>query len=139
MGSTLPRLNDGKAAQNQDDTSRCVWFDGEGRFFVDLGSSTMIERVNTYSWHRTNRSPQFFSLWGTNYDSMPDADFEAGGAERWQLLAVVDSRELGDGGMHGSSVTGQDGPLGEFRYLLWIAEDIGEGTFFTEIDVHTSE
>lgn len=129
------RLNDGEFAQKDDDTKRSVWYDGEGRFFCDLGQPLAIDRVNTYSWHRSNRAPQNFSLWGSTEKEMPSADFTHDQHEGWTLLGVVQSKELGEGGVHGSSVTGKDGPLGEYRWLLWVAQDVGEGTFFTEIDV----
>jgi len=131
----LPRLNDGQVAQNDDDMQRCIWYDCEGRFFVDLGSSNRIQRINTYSRHTSNRAPQYFSLWGANGETMPAPTLASSPTGDWTLLAIVDSRRLGNGGCHGSSVTGKGGPLEPYRYLLWIAEDVGEGTFFTEIDV----
>jgi hypothetical protein len=135
----LPRLNDGEVAQDDDDTARSVWYDSEGRFSVDLGKPLRVDRVDTYSWHRHERAPQWFSLWGSPADEMPDPEFAHGGHGRWTLLGVVDSRPLGQGGHHGSEVTGRGGaPLGTFRHLLWIAEDMGNGTFFTEIDVHAA-
>ncbi len=138
---TLPRLNDGLVAQNDDDTKRCVWYDCEGRFYVNLKRSMPIVAINTYSWHRSNRAPQFFSLWGSNAEVMPSPDFKHGDHEAWSLLAVVHTKELGQGDTHGSSVTpgAECGPLGPYRHLLWIAEDMGEGTFFTEIDIHVAE
>lgn len=136
---TLPRLNDGETAMNDDDTRRCVWFDHEGRFFVDLGRSLPIDRINTYSRHRLNRAPQYFSVWGSDADEMPDPGFGAGAKTAWRLLGVVDTRELGQGGVHASSIRAERGALGAFRHLLWIAEDIGEGTFFTEIDVYEAK
>ena len=94
-----------------------------------------VARVNTYSWHRAERAPQYFSLWGSAADVMPDPDFKQGESGAWTLLGVVDSRSLGQGGMHGSSVT-----FGmPVRHLLWIAPGVGNGTFFTEIDVHLAE
>lgn len=133
----LPRLNDGQAAENDDDTRRCVWYDNEGRFFVDLQRSVPIARVNTYSWHRSNRAPQHFSLWASNAEQMPPAAISQGRSASWTLLAVVDTRKLGDGGVHGTAVQAADGRvLGPYRHLLWIAENMGQGTFFTEIDVH---
>ncbi len=135
----LSRLNDGEVSQNHDDTQRSVWYDSEGRFYCDLGKSITIDRVNTYSWHRANRAPQHFSLWASNAAEMPDAaitDKKHGG---WTLLGIVDSKELGQGGIHGSSIHGGDGALGNYRWLLWIAEDVGEGTFFTEIDIHEAK
>lgn len=136
----LPRLNDGEVAQNHDDTKRCVWFDNEGRFFVDLGASTRLARINTFSWHRENRARQSFSLWGSNAEQMPSPAFGHGNHEGWTLLAVVETKDLGPGGIHVTSVQPESAAeaLGPFRHLLWIASDIGQGTFFTEIDVHAA-
>ncbi len=137
VGDTLPRLSDGEVAANDDDTSRCVWYDNEGRFHVDLKRSREIRAVHTYSWHRTNRAPQFFSLWGSNAAVMPSPAIEFASREGWTLLALVDTRRLGNGGKHGSAIVPKApaNALGPFRHLLWIAEEVGEGTFFTEIDV----
>lgn len=137
----LPRLNDGVTALNDDDTKRCVWYDCEGRFYVDLQRRVPMAAVNTYSWHRADRAPQYFSLWGSGADKMPPADFTHGAHDGWTLLAVANTKELGEGDIHGSSVTPSPGDesLGPFRHLLWIAEDVGQGTFFTEIDVHITK
>jgi alpha-mannosidase len=139
-GDLLPRLNDGQAAEADNDTKRCSWWDNEGRLFVDLQRSVPITRINTFSRHRGERARQFFSLWGSNAATMPDAGFRHGGHGEWTLLAVVDTREFGRGGIHGSSVEpalGQD-HLGSFRYLLWVTPP-AIGTFFTELDVHAAE
>jgi alpha-mannosidase len=137
QGDFLPRLNDGLVAENSDDIKRCTWWDNEGRFYVDLGAETRITRINSYSWHRDDRARQFFSLWGSNAAPMPDPGFSAGKPGEWILLAVVDTRELGKGGTHGTSVEPASGQaaLGPFRYLLWVAPQ-GPGTFFTELDIH---
>ncbi len=141
VGDTLPRLNDGINAQNNDDTQRCVWYDCEGRFYLDLKRSLPIEAINTYSWHGANRAPQFFSLWGSNAEEMPSPGIKHGETDGWTLLAIADTKKLGDGGIHGSSVKPAMGSesFGPFRHLLWIAEDVGQGTFFTEIDVHVAK
>ena len=141
VADTLPRLNDGLVAQNEDDTNRCVWYDCEGRFSVDLKRSMPITVINTYSWHRSNRAPQFFSLWGSNAAQMPSPDFKHGDHAAWTPLAVVHTKELGRGDIHGSSVkpAADCGPIGPFRHLLWIVEDMGEGTFLTEIDIHVAQ
>ena len=141
VDDTLPRLNDGLVAQNDDDTDRCVWYDCEGRFSVDLKRSMPIAVINTYSWHRSNRAPQFFSLWGSNAAQMPSPDFKHGDHAGWTPLAVVHTKELGRGDIHGSSVkpAADCGPIGPFRHLLWIVEDMGEGTFLTEIDIHVAQ
>ncbi|MBK8978753.1 MAG: alpha-mannosidase [Planctomycetes bacterium] len=137
----FPRLNDGVVAGNDDDTSRCVWYDQEGRFYADLRAAVPIAAVRTYSWHRSNRAPQRFSLWGATGDQPPDATFQHGHDDGWTLLGVVDSSPLGNGGKHGSIVapTERARSLGEYRYLLWVARDVGEGTFFTEIDVDVAK
>ena len=131
----LPRLNDGEVAKNADDTERCAWYDTEGRFSIDLGAARRVERVNTYSWHVNERATQWFSLWGSAADAMPSPDFQQGAAEGWTLLAVVDTRSQGQGGIQGSSVT-FDMPI---QHLLWVAQDVGNGTFFTEVDVHLAK
>ena len=135
-GDTLPRLNDGRWAQNNDDTARSVWYDNEGRFYLDLKTSRRIERLNTYSWHRSDRAPQYFSLWGSNAKTMPSPNIHHGSTADWTLIAVVDTRELGKGGVHGSTIYAKDGAgVGPYRHLLWITQDVGNGTFFSEIDL----
>jgi alpha-mannosidase len=131
VAGTLPRLNDGVVAQNEDDTEHCTWYDSEGRFSVDLGTARRVTGVSTYSWHREERAPQWFSLWGSAADTMPDPEFVNAEGSGWTLLGVVDTRSLGTGGVHGSRVS-FDVPM---RHLLWVAQDVGNGTFFTEIDV----
>ncbi|MCB9852096.1 MAG: alpha-mannosidase [Phycisphaerales bacterium] len=132
------RLNDGQVAQNNDDTSRCIWYDSEGRFFCDLGKDVSIDRINTYSWHVSNRAPQYFSLWGAKGKDMPSPEIKFGDTKDWDLIAVVDSRKLGEGKIHGSSISAKHGKLGPYHHLLWIAENMGMGTFFTEIDIHAA-
>ncbi|MCB9849694.1 MAG: alpha-mannosidase [Phycisphaerales bacterium] len=141
VGDTLPRLNDGEVARNEDDTERCVWYDNEGRFFIDLGKAVAIDRINTYSWHRDDRAPQVFSLWGSASEEMPSPALTNAEHAGWSLLGVVNTKDLGNGGVHGSSVTfnDPDGQSGRYRHLLWIAQDVGQGTFFTEIDVYFAD
>lgn len=139
LDDSLPRLNDGRVAEHDDDTARCVWYDNAGRFYVDLGGAKQLVKVNTYSWHRDDRAPQYFSLWGSGEKIMPDPGIDRDHRERWTLLGVVDTRKLGDGGVHGSSIVGKGATLGRYRHLLWAVEDMGLGTFFTEVDVHVVE
>ncbi len=141
VGDTLPRINDGELAQTDDDTKRCVWYDNEGRFFIDLRQSRPLSRINTYSWHRGNRARQSFSLWGSDADEMPSPAFGHGSHGAWKLIAVVETQELGEGGIHATSVVPNEDKtaIGPFRHLLWITHDIGQGTFFTEIDIHAAK
>jgi len=138
VNGLLPRLNDGQVAQNSDDTDSCVWFDGgEGaRFVMDLQKPVPVARVRSYSWHRSNRGPQRFSLWGASGDSMPDAKFAKGAGSGWTLLGIVDTAANGEGGAHLSRVSERSGTaLGFFRWLLWVNGSAEEGTFFTELEV----
>ncbi|MCA9253029.1 MAG: alpha-mannosidase [Phycisphaerales bacterium] len=131
----LPRLNDGEVAQHDDDTSRCVWYDNEGRFTLDLKSPRRVQRIDTYSWHVANRAPQFFSVWGSAKSEKPDPDFKSADTSDWELIAVVDTRPLGGGGVHTSRIEKVGETLGPYQHLLWVCEDIGQGTFLTEIDI----
>ncbi len=139
VNDSFPRLNDGIVAEHDDDTSRCVWYDNAGRFYADLGQSVRLSKINTFSWHRTNRAPQYFSLWASNSDAMPNVDITKDDHAGWTLLGVIDTRDLGEGGAHGSSITAPEGSMGPYRYLLWAVEDMGLGTFFTEIDIHAAK
>lgn len=139
VNGSLPRMNDGETARNDDDTQRCVWYDQAGRFYADLRGSVKIGRINTFSRHRTNRAPQYFSVWASNAEKMPDPGFKSATDSGWTLLAVVNTAELGSGGAHASSIRAKEGALGPYRWLLWITEDVGQGTFFTEIDIHAAE
>lgn len=135
-GDALPRLSDGEQAQNRDDTQRSVWYDGEGRFYIDMGRPVAIDRVNTYSRHWGGRATQYYSLWGAIDETMPAPGFAPGEHKGWTLIAVVDSRNLGGGGAQGASIRAKAGSIGPFRHLLFLAENMGYGTFFTEIDVY---
>jgi alpha-mannosidase len=135
----LVRLNDGEVAQNNDDTGRCVWYNNEGRFTLDLKASRWLQHIDTYSWHRSNRAPQYFSVWGSAADRPPEVGFRAGDHTEWELVAVVDTRRLGEGRIHATRIEKPGTQFGPYRHLLWICEDVGEGTFFTEIDIEFSE
>ncbi|WP_176736572.1 alpha-mannosidase [Oligoflexus tunisiensis] len=133
QGQLLPRLHDGDFARSSDDTDRCVWYDGvQGRMILDLKKPVAIARINTYSYHRSDRAPQRFALFGSTKER---PDFSKVTPAEWSLIAEVNSSPLGDGGIHGSSVAGSEGSLGSYRYLMWVAANVGQGTFFTEFDV----
>lgn len=137
---TLPLLNDGQVAQNHDDLNENVWYDGQGRFSVDLLKPSSIFEINTFSWHWFERAPHFFTVWGSNAKQMPDTAFEEPDkADGWELIGFVNTLSLGHGGIHASSFRAREGRLGPYRYLLWITEDTTRGTFFTEIDVHAAD
>ncbi|MFG0257240.1 MAG: alpha-mannosidase [Phycisphaerales bacterium JB043] len=136
----LVRLNDTLVGANHDDTSRSVWYDNEGRFTLDLGSPQRVRAIRTYSWHRANRAPQLLSVWGSSTQEMPDPSFRTASDSDWELLGVVDTRSLGDGDIHASLIGSREGEsLPPFRHLLWIMEDVGEGTFLQEIDIELED
>lgn len=135
----LPRLNDGERAQNSDDTSRCVWFDGpRARVLADLGKHLALRRVQTFSWHRGDRARQNFDLYGSNAERCPDPKAEVPGEKGWTFIARVSTEDLPFGKAQASSVGNYRAGLGTFRWLLF---DIrkprgGSGTFFHEIDLY---
>ncbi|HMJ25655.1 MAG TPA: hypothetical protein VK475_07490 [Pyrinomonadaceae bacterium] len=119
---------------------------GGGRFQMDLGSVIDIAQINTYSWHPNTRGPQVYRLWASDgadpkFNAAPKTNIDPA-TIGWKLIAVVDTRskEGEDGGQFGVSITGPNGSLGKFRYLLFdcyvteTADEFGN-TFYSEIDV----
>lgn len=138
--SSVPKLNDGVAAGNDDDTTNSVWFDkhkvggrntDHGRFVVDLKKAVDVSRVHTYSWHKKDRARQSYVLYGRN--GAGDAAAKNLKGAGWQRIAKIDSNELGRGDKHAVSIA-KKGGLGTFTHLLF---DVNRGaTFFSEIDVY---
>lgn len=138
--ASVPKLMDGVAANNHDDPANSVWFDrhkvggrntDRGRFLIDLKKAVEVSRVNTYSWHRSDRARQNYVLYGRN--GAGDAAAKNLGKAGWQRIASVDSNSLGYGDQHGVGIA-KKGGLGTFTHLL---VDVRYGkTFFSEIDVY---
>jgi quinoprotein glucose dehydrogenase len=134
-GQLLPRLTDGELPLNDDDVKHNVWFDGgAARFVLDLKKPIEVERVDTYSWHKSNRAAQQFTLWGATGDALPDPA-AANLASRWKRIAQADTSNLGEGGKHGVAIQGANGSLGSFRWLLWQLPSRSAGTFFSKVCV----
>jgi len=134
-GDELPRLNDGLAAQNEDDLDHNVWLEGgEYHILLDLKKPVEIAMVNTYSWHANNRAPQKFTLWGATTEK-PETGAKDPGGKGWTKIASVDTSNLHDGGKHGSAIFNPSG-LGTFRWLMWQCPQKMNATFFTEMDVY---
>ena len=130
-GDTLPRLNDGKLAANDDDPTSCVWFEeNDARMILDLGQEIDLGRVDTWSRHKSNHAPMDFVLWAATGEKMPDATV-ANPSDGWVKLAEASSVRLGEGGKHGLSVLNTTGSLGTYRWLMW--QNKHNGTFYTEI------
>ena len=142
-------LLDGVAQSQQDAPLESAFFSSRhGGLLVDLGKVISISRINSYSWHQhemieehRSRAQQRFTLYGFSGDELPDLTLppdEAG----WTRIARVNSdrffevRELLDRpSQQACSITGPDGDIGRFRYLLW---EVRRGTFYGEIDVYGS-
>lgn len=130
VGERLPRLNDGRLPQSDDDPAGNVWFDtaGVSHILLDLGSPREIARINVYSWHSGALAPQQYTL---------SAALSLG--DPWRPLARVDTRPLGDGGKHGSSIHTDAGGIGRYRYLRFEVPankpEWSRSGFFSEIDV----
>ncbi|HEY5915653.1 MAG TPA: hypothetical protein VJA21_34135 [Verrucomicrobiae bacterium] len=145
----LEALHDGRLPRDEDQPADNFFFaagtDG-GRILIDLGRSTEVKHVNTYSWHPGTRGPQVYRLFGTEgksdgFNPEPRRPLEPEKCG-WKLLGTVDTRpKEGDpGGQYGVSLFDTAGNLGTFRYLLFDisrteAEDPFGNTFFSEIDV----
>ena len=118
------------------DAKRNVWTqDGEGRWLVDLQRPVEIARINTYSWHKAERAPQIFTLWGSAAELAPDARGKDMGAAGWKRIAAVDSKPLGEGGRHGSSILALGHSLGTYRWLLWQHAERKNPAFISRIDI----
>ncbi|MEN6309850.1 MAG: glycoside hydrolase family 38 C-terminal domain-containing protein [Anaerohalosphaeraceae bacterium] len=134
----LYRMNNGQGGQNSDDTNQATYFDGgEARIVADLQKPVTITKVNTFSWHRSDRAPQMFSLWASSSDAAPEADLYAADGSGWTLIARVETESLREGGVHVSSVTLPADR--QYRYLMWVADREAQGTFFNEMDVFIAE
>lgn len=145
----LKALTDGILPSVEDQPDANFFFaagtDG-GRFLLDLGHSTDLAQVNTYSWHPDTRGPQVYNLFASDgmdrqFNPEPDANTDPATCG-WKLLATVDTRSGGDddGGQYGVSISDSSGSLGRFRYLLFDSvptetDDDDGNTFFSEINV----
>ena len=137
---SLRRLLDGVAARSDDDTGHCAWMDGPGRMVMDLAAEVPVTSVRTFSWHKSDRAPQRFVLYGAGGATLPDAASAVPGPP-WVRIAAIDTCTLGHGGKHASAVTGVGGKaIGTYRWLLWVLEPVAggcaQGTFLTEVDVN---
>ncbi len=147
-GGDLDKLNDGKTPASEDQPSDNFFFDAGtpgGRLLLDLGDSAVVNQVNTYSWHPSDRGPQVYSLYaadgtasGFNLQPKRGTDPASCG---WTLVAKVDTRpKSGEaGGQYGVSIANSDGPLGKYRYLLFDSPrtentDVCGNTFYSESD-----
>lgn len=150
-------LLDGHGQSTPDSPSESVFFapNESGALLLDLGQPVTISQINTYSWHQNRavnnrvRAVQKFTLFGFNGETPPPID---GGAARtgWVPIARVDSDDffrvmqpVDRPAQQACSITGANGPLGRYRFLLWEVEPtqsvtlpVLDNTFYAEFDVH---
>jgi len=148
-GAGPEALHDGALPSGEDVPDSNFFFnagtDG-GRIGVDLTKVIDIAQINTYSWHPNTRGPQVYKLYASDgaadgFKAKPDGSTEPTKAG-WKLIASVDTRPKDGepGGQYGVSITGPDGLVGHYRYLLFDCmptekdDDFGN-TFYSEIDV----
>lgn len=162
---------DGKGQSGPDAPTESLYFaDGEeGGLVIDLGADVAVTKINVYSWHRCldlgfpaavreahrERAAQHYAVYGRADDAGDASALGAPGQQPgagWSLIARVNSdRHFGLVGsqrpaQQASSLTSARGPLGRFRYLMFVVEPITGmdhdgalhefGTFCGEIDVY---
>ena len=129
-------LSDGRLAQ----TYGPVFPNGVvgGTYKADLGGPVTVERITTWSFNQNgNRGPQRFAVFGSNADAdpgwdpatlIPIAEVDTAGQSAGQSMATSIQRAGG-------------GPLGVFRWLVWVTQPVtsaGENTAFQEFEIHAA-
>lgn len=147
-GGDLKALHDGQVPFEEDEPSKNLFFQNGtngGRIEIDLGKTTSIKSVNTYSWHKGARAAQSYKLYGAkgdekNFGPAPKREIDPR-TLGWTPVAKVDTRRGDQGGQHAALVRdAKASTIGQFRYLLldFEAPDSGNSqsnTFLSEIDV----
>jgi hypothetical protein len=146
----LDKLHDGKMPPTEDAPAQNFFFEFatiEGRVRIDLGKVIPVAQINSYSWHKSDRAPQVYKVYGSDGLSAgfnPEPKIGTGPAKcGWTMIALVDTRPQHNGhfgGRDGVSITDSSGSLGNYRYLLFEmfvteSKDTYGHTFYSEIDV----
>lgn len=147
---SLDKLHDGRMPLNQDQPAENFFFEFatiEGRVKIDLGKVIPVAQINTYSWHKSDRAPQMYKVYGSdgaapNFNPAPKIGVDPAKCG-WTKIATVDTRPYHKpktGGRDGVSVSDSSGSLGNYRYLLFEmfiteSKDTFGHTFYSEIDV----
>lgn len=149
LSGGLSVLNDGNLADSADAPKANFFFDYgslEGRFRADLHKPIPVAEIRTYSWHKSDRGPQLYKVYGSDGSAANFNPAPAIGVNPthcgWTLIANVDTRPTHDpvGGQYAVSIADSSGTLGTYRYLLFATfvtethDDWGH-TFFSEIEV----
>jgi hypothetical protein len=136
-------LHDGRLPSGPDRPDENFFFkdatDG-GLLRVDLGQVVSIRAIDTYSCHPSNRAPQIYTLYASDGQNTNMLLLPRRGDELekcgWTRIAAVATGMRGDfGGQWAVSISGANGSLGRFRYLLFDIHNQELNTFYSEIDV----
>ena len=150
-------LLDGRGQTAPDSPAESVFFgpNDSGTLLLDLGRVITIAQINTYSWHQNQtaenrvRAVQKFTLFGFAGAAPPTfggPPAEAG----WVPIARVDSDDffrvmqpIDRPAQQACAITGAQGSIGRYRYLLWMVEPtlsvtkpVLDNTFYAEFDVY---
>jgi RNA polymerase sigma factor (sigma-70 family) len=150
--ASIDVLHDGRLPESNDAAGANFFFEFgtlEGRFRMDFNRAVPVTQINTYSWHKSDRGPQVYCVYGSDGTSpgfILDPKIGVDPARvGWTRIASVDTRSTDPpGGQYGVSIAGRDGALGRYRYLLFCTfvtetrDDWGH-TFFSEVNAVTGE
>ncbi|MBB5353557.1 hypothetical protein HNR46_003818 [Haloferula luteola] len=142
-------VSDGKVPEGDDDPRSNFFLGGTtgGRLVADLGETTDIGSIATYSAHPGARADQLYRVYGSTGTT---GNFEPAPAQGkdpkdfgWTLLATVDTRSMtkGGGGRVGVEIGGEKTRgVGRYRYVLFDVvppekDQPMSQTFFSEIDI----
>jgi hypothetical protein len=136
------RLINGFWPTTSDDPANNVFFQNfnSGMFLFNLNGLVNTTEVNTYSRHTDGRTPQRYTLYGSDSLQAPSATGNLT-PNGWQQLADVNMRSQFEAynGIAGANIRNLSGSLGAYRFLLFdihgVGSDGGFGTFHSEIDV----
>ena len=155
-GRDARQLIDGVGPTVADEMSRSFFFGQDtngGRIRMDFGRIKPISRITTFSWNNGNRAPQVYTLYGSdgaapNFVITPPRAIDPARAG-WVRIAAVDTRppdfmkKDGGGGQYAVSITDDHGPIGSFRYLLWVIQPTTNqpwaSTPYAEFDVEVAD
>lgn len=156
FGGDLRIFNDGLGPRHERDESlMCTFMPGtvQARIGADLGKTIAVEQINSYAWYKdSHRWAQVYRVYGSDgatpgFNPEPKIGTDPASCG-WSLIASVDTRETRGGtllrdddrGQSGVSIRGEAGPLGQYRYLLFVTfatetHNAWGQTFWSEIDV----
>jgi hypothetical protein len=109
-----------------------------GAYKVDLGGPVNVARITTWSSNLNGkRGPQRFEVFGSDASGDPGWD-----PAKLTPIVEVDTRGQPAGVSCGTSIRrAGGGPLGVFRWLLWVTQPVtsaGENTAFQEFEVQAA-